>query len=350
MKGCLAVGVGLALGIGLFGFGQSCPKVAVVIPETVIIRQIPRPVPDPAAETETIRRFLDFGFNVVDLVHVRILRTSEAGMKEVERLAKQALAGDTTAIRTLATRDGTAADVLVVGEAVSTVTVIEDLIIPGQPRLHDGRARVEMRAIEVATGRIMAAAAVHTGGIDFSAELAGKKSLERAGAKSACALAVDIAQRYPFPRACFKGCSPLASTFGVLTFANRSGVWVRGVDIGQLFATSVETSLSGRGCPTARPMASDYVIEGVITDWKEIVTPAINLPLLSLLFRGVLVWVTVDVRVLDVSTAEFRAFEVTASVSGMEIFGFRFGASARDVARAVADQIAARVGLQCKGK
>ncbi len=333
---------------GLVGLGQACPTVAVVIPETVIIERIPRPIPDPAAETAIIKHFLSYRFNVVDLVHIRVLRATPAGMGDLERQVKQALAGDTTAIRALAARNGVAADILVVGEAVSTVTVFEALRIPGQPRLQDGRARVEVRAVEVSTGRILAAEALHTGGVDFSAELAGKKSLERAGDKIACTLARAITQRYPYPTRCFKDCTPSAPTFGALDFENRSGVWIRNVDIGRLFATATETALSERGCRTARAMAADYLVEGIITDWKEIVTPTIDLPLLNLLFHGVMVWVTVDVRVLDVATAEFQAFEVMVNVSGLEIFGLRFGASPRDIARAVADQIAARVGLQCR--
>lgn len=40
----------------------------------------------------------------------------------------------------------------------------------------------------------------------------------------------------------------------------------------------------------------------------------------------------------------------TVSVAGLEIYGLRFGASPQDIARAVAKEIAARVGLQCRGR
>lgn len=339
----------LVLFLGVGALGQGCPTVAVVIPETLIIRQIPRPVPDPAAETAIIKHFLEYGFNVVDLVHVKLLRAAPQGLARTQELARKAMAGDQVAIRELAGRDGPGADVLVVGEAVSTVTVFEALRIPGQPRLQDGRARVEVRAIRVATGQILAAEAFHTGGIDFSEELAGKKSLERAGDKVACKLATSIVQRYPFTGGCAKRCPLPQPTVGVLTFENRSGCFWPGVDIGQVFATAIETALSERGCKTARAMASDGVIEGVISDCRVITTPTIDLPILNLLLRGVMIRVTVDVRFLDVSTAEFRAFEVEASVSGIEILGIRFGASPRDLARAVANQIASRVGAQCRG-
>ena len=338
-------GAGLAAGAlllaGLLAFGQACPTVCVIIPETVIIQRIPRPIPDPAAETAIIKHFLSYGFHVVDQTQVKFLRMTDPAI--VER-ARQ---GDLTAIRMLSERF--AADVLVIGEAVSTVEVFEALRIAGRPRVQDGRARVEVRAIEARTGRILAADAVHTGGIDFTAELAGKKSLERAGDKIACQLARAIAQNYPFPSRCFKGCTLPVPTFGAIPFENQSGAWVRGLDLGQLFATTVETALSERGCRTAQALAADYVVTGVITDWKEIKTPAINIPLLDLFFRAVASWVTVDVRVLDLATAEFRAYEVTVNVTGIEIFGFRFGASPQDVARAVAQKIVSRIG-PCRGR
>lgn len=56
-----------------------------------------------------------------------------------------------------------------------------------------------------------------------------------------------------------------------------------------------------------------------------------------------MVWATVDIRVLDVSTAEFEAFEVEVSPTGIEILFFQFVASARDIARAVAHEIVALV-------
>jgi len=50
----------------------------------------------------------------------------------------------------------------------------------------------------------------------------------------------------------------------------------------------------------------------------------------------------------DLTTRVFEACAITVNVSGIEIFGFRFGASPQDIARAVAGQTAARVGLQCR--
>ncbi len=333
------------LGICLLGFGKVCPTIAVIIPETVIIDRIPRPVPDPAAETAIIHHFLKYGFHVVDQTQVKLIRMSDPGLIE------RAFEGDPTAIGELLkiVSDRFAAEVLVVGEAVSTVEVFEALQIPGRPRVQDGRARVEVRAIEASAGRILAAEAKHTGGIDFSAELAGKKSLERAGDKIACQLARGIAQSYPFPARCFKSCTSVAPTLGALPFENETPFRLRGVDMEQLLATTTETAMSERGCKTAQTLAADFVVTGVITDWKEIATPAFDIPGLDWIWRGIACWMTVDVRVLDLHTAEFTAHQVTANVSGIEIIGIRFGCSAQNLARAVSKQIAQRLALQCRG-
>jgi hypothetical protein len=318
---------------GFFAFA-SCPTVCVIIPETVIIERIPRPVPDPASETAVIKAFLSYGFHVVDQAQVKFLRMTEP------ELVEKARNGDLSAIRKLSERF--VADVLVLGEAVSTVTVFEALRIPGQPQLQDGRARVEVRAIEAATGRILAADALHTGGMDFSPELAGKKSLQRAGEKIACRLAKVIVQNYPALGPCFRGCSVVSPTYGALPFENRSPVWVR--DFGQLLATTVETELSKAGYKTAQALAADYIVTGVVTDWKEIRTPPLNIPWLEWVVCGIADWVTVDVRILNLDTAEFDGFEVTVNVAGLEILGFRFGASPQDIARAVALEIVVRRG------
>lgn len=328
----------------------NCPTVAVVIPETVIIDRVPRPIPDPAAETALIEQLLAYEFNVVDLAHIGVLRASATGLQQTTDLAKRAIAGDGIAIRELAARSGGTVDVLVVGEAVSTVTVFEALQVPGQARAQDGRARIEVRAIEVKTGRILASDSLHTGGVDFSAALAGKKSLERAGNKIACSVAAAIARAYPFPSQCFDRCTPPSPTFGVLSFGIQVPVHVRNVDLGQVFAAATETALSERGCRTAKALAADYVFTGTVSDWKEISTGSIEIPFLSLFFRAIACQVTVDAQILDLNTAEFQACEVTAEVAGIEIFGFRFGCSPRDVARAVAKDIAARLGRTCAGR
>lgn len=337
----LLIVVGLLLSAALSASGATCPTVCVIIPETVIINVIPRPVPDPAAETAIIHEFLSYGFHVVDQLQVKAIRLADPD------LVKRAYAGDLTAIRSLS--DRFVADVLVIGEAVSTVTVFQALRVPGQPQLQDGRARAEVRAIETRTGRILAAEARHTGGVDFTAELAGKKSLERAGVKVACPLATAIARAYPFPARCFDGCKVSPLTLGVLPFENASGFRFRAGDIGELLATATATAMSESGCRTAQVLAADFVVTGTITDAKELTTRTLKIPGLDWLWRGVTCWITVDVQVLDLNTGEFTAYEVTANATGVEVLGMRFGCSPRDIARAVGRKVAQQLGGLCRG-
>jgi hypothetical protein len=319
---------GLFLLPSRWGFAQGpvCPTVVVIIPETCIIHQVPRPVPDPASETAIISHFLDYGFHVVDQTQVKFLRMTDP------EIIKRAREGDPTAIRQLS--DRFAADILVLGEAISEVEVTR---LPGQPTLQEGRARVELRAIQASTGRILAADALHTGGIDFMEELACKKSLQRSGDKVACKLAKTIAQYLP------PGCGdcvipPPPPAFGVIPFQNRVGFPVRGEDL----ATMVETALTKRVPKVVTPMSSDIVVSGVISDWELIMTPVIQIPFLDLLFRAGIIEMTVDMRLFDLETSEIRADIVTDSVTGFEVLGIRFGLNPRDLARKVAQQIAER--------
>ncbi|MFB6274103.1 MAG: hypothetical protein ABEL51_14530, partial [Salinibacter sp.] len=180
--------IGLILIAGFVVSAERCPTVAVIIPEEVAIID----PPDPAAETAIIKHFENYGFNVVDQNQVRAIRYSE--------LVSNAMALTPEAITQLS--DRFAADILVLGEAFAVVE--EERGVPGQPTIQSGRARVEVRAIDADTAEILAANSVHTGGIDYTAEHAAKKSLERAGDKIACKLARKIADE--LPSNCFNGC------------------------------------------------------------------------------------------------------------------------------------------------
>jgi len=289
---------------------------------------VPRPVPDPACETAIIRAFLSYGFNVVDQQQVKFLRMTDP------EIIERARNGDFSAIRMLHERF--AADILVLGEAYA-----EGTQVPGRLSLQAARAMAEVRVIEAATGRILAADRVHTGGIDIgSCELAGKRALERAGADLAPRLARAIVQRFSY------GCpinipAVALPKIGVTPFEAEVHC---PSDFLRVLDNAVESEISQRGCRTVQPLASDLVITGTVTDYKEIFSPVIGN-----LWRGVAVWVTVDVQVFDLATAELKAYEVTTTVTGVEIFGLRFGASPRDVARAVAKQIARRIGWRCRG-
>jgi len=264
----------------------------------------------------------------VDQQQVKFLRMTDP------EIIERARNGDLSAIRMLHERF--AADILVLGEAYA-----EGTQVPGRLSIQAARAMAEARVIEAATGRILAPDRVHTGGIDIgSCELAAKRALERAGAELAPRLARAIVQHFSY--GCPINIPPVAPPkIGVTPFESEISC---PRDFLRVLDNAVESEISQRGCRTVQPLASDFVITGTVTDYKEIFSPVIGN-----LWRGVAVWVTVDVQVFDLATAELKAYEVTTTVTGVEIFGFRFGASPRDIARAVAKQIASRIAWRCRG-
>ena len=324
MRVWVAVLVGFVVAWAL-ALGQGCPTVCVIIPEEDRCI-IPRPVPDPACETAIIRAFLSYSFHVVDQQQVKFLRMTDP------EIIERARNGDLAAIRMLF--DRFVADILILGEAYA-----EGTQVPGQLAIQAARSMAEVRVIEAATGRILAADRLHTGGIDIgSCELAGKRALERAGAELAPRLAREIRKHMPSCRITIP--SPPLPKLGVTPFQCQVSCPRNVLNV---LGTAVETALSQRGCRTVQPLAADFVVTGVITDYKEIFTPVIGD-----LWRGAAIWVTVDLRVFDLATAELKAYEITTTVSGVEIFGLRFGISPRDIARAVAKQIASRIGWRCR--
>jgi len=50
-----------------------------------------------------------------------------------------------------------------------------------------------------------------------------------------------------------------------------------------------------------------------------------------------------DVRVLDFDAAEFKGFQIIVNVAGLEIWGYRFGVSPKNIARAVAREVVASI-------
>ena len=254
-------------------------------------------------------------------------------------LVQAGLAGDKASLSQLSERFS--ADILVLGEAFAEENEVRDTI-------QSARARVEVRAIEAATGRILAAEGYHSGGIDLTMNTAAKKALQRTGFGVSCALARKIAAA--MPRGCAPSIPPCSTVVGVAVspFTNQSQMRMSG--IGDLFATKLGTELSEHGCKTVQLMAADIVVTGVISDWKQILTPAIPLPLFELFFRAGTMWMTVDVQAYDLRTADLKAFQIREQVTGIEIFGIRFGFSPQDLVAKVSHEIAARLGSLCSGQ
>lgn len=145
------------------------PRIMVVIPETHISR--PR-VPDPAGETEIIRKLLGAGYKVVDPHVVSSIRYGD--------LVESLLRGDTAAAHQIGSKYG--ADIIIIGEAFSEENDNPTLRDTG---LYSARARVEARALWASNGEVIAAHGIHASGVDYTPTAAGKKALAQAGSEMA---------------------------------------------------------------------------------------------------------------------------------------------------------------------
>ncbi len=137
----------------------------VVIPETIFLRPN---VPDPAAETEIIKQLLNAGVKVVDDQRAKELR----GDREVMAM----LRGETNGAKLEELRTMFGADILIVGEGLAERNNQQDRDLSSI----FSRARVEIRAIRMDTGEILAAEGHHAPGRDMSEILAGKNALQNA--------------------------------------------------------------------------------------------------------------------------------------------------------------------------
>lgn len=143
--------------------GATAPRVMVVIPEEHIQRRIP----DPAGETEIIRKFLEAGLNLVDQGQIDAIRNQERVLHAVN---------DASVAAALGVEFG--ADYIVIGEAFSEFASRRNNMI-------SCRARVEARVIETRTGRIIAADGKHGSGLDIAENVAAKAALRNAGSSLA---------------------------------------------------------------------------------------------------------------------------------------------------------------------
>lgn len=145
---------------------QEIPSmsIVVVIPEQHIQRQIP----DPAGETEIIRKLVENGFNVIDQKKVNEIRYSELVFAALK---------DARAAISIGRDFG--ADIAIIGEAFSEFAGR----IPSN--MISCRARVEARIIDMNTGSILAADGREASAMDISENVAAKKALRQAAGELA---------------------------------------------------------------------------------------------------------------------------------------------------------------------
>ncbi len=151
----------------LFGKGNcpvtqsgQAPTVMVVIPEVHITQRIP----DPAGETEIIRKLIDAGFKVLDPSVYKAIR---------ESAQMNAALKDANAASSLGAQFG--ADIIIIGEAFSQSAGT------ASGNLRSCAARVEARAVRTSNAQILGADGQHAGGVDITELTAAKIALRNAG-------------------------------------------------------------------------------------------------------------------------------------------------------------------------
>jgi hypothetical protein len=156
------------LQLGLVKRARTWERVMVMIPE----RHLARFIPDPAAETNIIKGFVEARYRVVDQSQIAAIRGTDQ--------AAAAARGDIAAAQAIGRKFG--AEIIVVGEAFSQAV---DGARTEQVGMRTCRARVEVRMLRTDTGEILAASDEHFSGIDATEELAAKKALANAGGQVA---------------------------------------------------------------------------------------------------------------------------------------------------------------------
>lgn len=140
--------------------GGRSPKVMIIIPESHLSKRIP----DPAGETEMIKKFIKAGIKVVDPATYAAIRG--------QAIVKEALQ-DPSVAASLGVKYG--ADIVVVGEAFS------ELVNRNSAGMVTSRARVEARAVRTSDGTILAADGQHAGAAEVAESTSSKAALRNAG-------------------------------------------------------------------------------------------------------------------------------------------------------------------------
>lgn len=177
----------------------------VLIPETHLTH--PR-IPDPAAETEITRLLLAAGVRVKDDARLRELRE--------ERWVREAATGKPNAAKLAELRARFGADILITGEGI-TERVAQEQVDRASVIC---RGRVEVKAIRMDTGEIIAAEAAHAPGRDLSEALSSKSALQTAGGQVGSKLIVSMAQNLANAQGGNPGAGAVTMEVEIAGFAN----------------------------------------------------------------------------------------------------------------------------------
>lgn len=152
--------------------GAKAPRVMVVIPEIHITQRIP----DPAGETEIIKKLVQRGFNVVDQRQIAAIRDRERVLAATKNIQIAAALGAEFG-----------ADIIIIGEAFSELARRDQNLI-------STRARVEAKAIQTDTARILAADGKFGSGLDIAEFVSAKAALRNAGTQWADYFIAQVCQ------------------------------------------------------------------------------------------------------------------------------------------------------------
>jgi curli biogenesis system outer membrane secretion channel CsgG len=151
------------------------PKIMVVVPEFHITSRIP----DPAGETEILRKFIEAGYSAID---PSIYATIRNGAKFDE-----AVKNPVAAVQ-LGKEYG--ADIIIFGEAFSQ-------LVNRDANANTCRARVEVRAVRTDNAEILATNGLEAGGQDIAEFPAAKRALKNAGGQVADYMIEQICNKAP---------------------------------------------------------------------------------------------------------------------------------------------------------
>jgi curli biogenesis system outer membrane secretion channel CsgG len=165
--------------------GSSIPKIMVILPEFHITQRIP----DPAGETEIIRKLVEAGFPVVDAAMYASLRGSAKFDEAAKNPAKAISLGKEFG-----------ADIVIYGEAFSQRTGVQN------NTQVSCRARVEVRAVKTSDATIIAANGLEAGALDNAEFVAAKSALRSAAMlvsdyllEQFCTKSISVAQKNTTP-------------------------------------------------------------------------------------------------------------------------------------------------------
>jgi TolB-like protein len=152
------------------------PTVMVIIRETHVRQPT---LIDPAGETEVIKRLLAADFTVVDSEYVQLMKRDQA-------VAKKRFGSLKTSTQ-YAEKKGV--DILLYGEAIS-----ERAASLGD--FEGCRARIELKAVDVETDRILLSDSAEGGATDLAETVAGKKAIQQAANRLADTFLYSLAKTW----------------------------------------------------------------------------------------------------------------------------------------------------------